>query len=652
MTKKPGTGPETDVGDKPSLLQKDAEPATRAANQAMLAKLPFADRRDFEDARRGLIAELPGGIVRNAHGAVMWDLNEYDFLKAEQAPATVNPSLWRMAQLNLLHGLFKVMDRIYQIRGFDIANMTIIEGDSGLIIIDPLLVCEVSKAGLELFYQHRPRKPVVAVIYTHSHMDHFGGVKGVISSDEVRAGKVTVIAPNGFMEAVGGENVLVGVPMARRAQFQFGPLLKKGERGQIDAGLGKGTARGTLSLIAPTDLIVQPTEPRTIDGVEFIFQLAPETEAPAEMHIYMPQFRVLNMAENATHHLHNFIPLRGSVVRDPRMWSKYLAAAIELFGASSDVLIGQHHWPTWGRENIVAFLAKQRDLYKHVHDQALRLMNKGYRAAEIAEVLELPPDLAREWPMRGYYGTLSHNAKAVYQRYLSWYDGNPANLNPLPPRETAIKAVAYMGGAAKVLDLAREDFARGEFRWVAQVVNQVIFAEPENIAARALAADAMEQLGYQAESATWRNAYLYAAQELRHGLAKLPQRALLSPDLISGLSTDVFFDFIAMRLIPEKAAGLTWRFNWHFTDTDEKIAQNLENSTLTHVLGKEFDQPDVSVTTTRAVFDAVAMKQVTFAETVMSGQSKLAGDVLKLKALFDMLDNFELMFEVVTPGKR
>jgi len=397
---------------------------------------------------------------------------------------------------------------------------------------------------------------------------------------------------------------------------------------------------------------VQPTEPRTIDGVEFIFQLAPETEAPAEMHIYMPQFRVLNMAENATHHLHNFIPLRGSVVRDPRMWSKYLAAAIELFGANSDVLIGQHHWPTWGRENITAFLAKQRDLYKHVHDQALRLMNKGYRAAEIAEVLELPPDLAREWPMRGYYGTLSHNAKAVYQRYLSWYDGNPANLNPLPPRETAIKAVAYMGGAAKVLDLAREDFARGEFRWVAQVVNQVIFAEPENIAARALAADAMEQLGYQAESATWRNAYLYAAQELRHGLAKLPQRALLSPDLISGLSTDVFFDFIAMRLIPEKAAGRIWRFNWHFTDTDEKIAQNLENSTLTHVLGKEFDQPDVSVTTTRAIFDAVAMKQVTFAETVMSGQSKLAGDVLKLKALFDMLDNFELMFEVVTPGKR
>lgn len=629
---------------------KDAEPATRRANAEVLTRLPFEDRRDYAEARRGFIATLGDGMVRNAAGTVVWNLNEYDFLKSDAAPATVNPSLWRMAQLNLVHGLFKVVDRIYQIRGFDIANMTIIEGDSGLIIIDPLTTCEVSKAGLELFYAHRPKKPVVAVIYTHSHMDHFGGVKGVISPEEVRAGKVAVLAPDGFMEAVGGENVMAGLPMARRAQFQFGPMLPKGARQQVDAGLGKGVARGTLSLIAPTDLIVQPTENRSIDGVEFVFQLAPETEAPAEMHIYMPQYRVLNMAENATHHLHNFIPLRGAVVRDPRMWSKYLAEAVELFGHKTDILIGQHHWPTWGQAEISAYLAKQRDLYKHIHDQSLRLMNKGYRPAEIAEVLELPPGLAREWSVRGYYGSVSHNAKAVYQRYLSWYDGNPANLNPLPPRESALKTIAYMGGADAVIARARKDFAEGAFRWVAQVMNQVVFAEPENRAARELGADALEQLGYQAESATWRNAYLYAALELRNGLAKLPPRPLLSPDLISGLSTDVFFDFIAVRLDPAKAAGNTWRFNWHFTDTGEKVAQNLENSTLTHVIGKEFAKPDVTIVTTRAIFDAVALKQTSFAETVMAGQSKLEGDVLKLKALFEMLDTFEMMFEVVTPG--
>ncbi|HYM33451.1 MAG TPA: alkyl sulfatase dimerization domain-containing protein [Candidatus Cybelea sp.] len=645
-----GPGPASqDSGAPDALGRKPAEPATRTANAAFKEKLPFHDRADYEEAWRGFVAALPEGIVKSAGGAALWNLNEYAFLSADEAPATVNPSLWRMAQLNLAAGLFKVADRIYQIRGLDIANMTLIEGDTGLIIIDPLTTCEVSRAGLELYFAHRPKRPVVSVIYTHSHMDHFGGVKGVISDDDVKAGRVSVIAPDGFMEAVGGENVLAGLPMARRAQFQFGPLLAKGERGQVDAGLGKGVARGTLSLIAPTDIIEQPTERRTIDGIAFVFQLAPETEAPAEMHIFMPEHRVLNMAENATRHLHNFIPLRGAVVRDPRIWSKYMAEAMELFGPNTDILIGQHHWPTWGRDNILAFLAKQRDLYKHIHDQALRLMNKGYRPAEIAEVLDLPPGLAQVWPMRGYYGSVSHNAKAVYQRYLSWYDGNPANLNPLPPRETARKAVEYMGGAGAVLSRAREDFRRGEFRWVAQVASQLVFAEPENADARALCADAFEQLGYQAESATWRNAYLYAVQELRQGRMKLPPRPLLSPDLISGLSTDIFFDFIAIRLDPMKAAGKTWRFNWTFTDTGESLALNLENSTLTHMLGKRHAKPDASVTTTRAIFDAVALKKATMAESVAAGQTRIEGDVAKLAQLFGMLDEFEMMFPVVTP---
>ena len=628
---------------------KDAEPSTRAANAAIRAALPFEDRRDFADARRGLIATLPDGIARAASGQVVWNLSDYEFLAAEEAPATVNPSLWRMAQLNRVSGLFQVIDRIYQLRGLDLANMTIIEGDTGLIVIDTLLTCEAAKAGLDLYYAHRPRRPIVAVIYTHSHADHFGGVKGIISNEDVSAGRVAVIAPNGFMAAIGGENVLAGLPMVRRAQFQFGTMLPKGERQQVDAGLGKGQARGILSLIPPTDLIVEPTETRAIDGIEFLFQLAPETEAPAEMHIYLPQLRVLNMAENATRHLHNFIPLRGSVARDPRMWSYYLSRAIELFGAKSEVLIGQHHWPTWGSDNIVAFLAKQRDLYKYIHDQSLRLMNKGWRPAEIAEAMDLPPDLGREWSVRGYYGTISHNAKAVYQRYLSWYDGNPANLNPLPPAAAATKVVAYMGGAAAVLTRARADFAKGEYRWVAQVASQLVFAEPDNRDASELAADALEQLGYQAESATWRNAYLYAAKELREGIAELPPRPALTADLVSGLSTDILFDYIAIRLDPAKAVGHRWQIEWLLSDTGERVTLNLENSTLTCVLG-EAAAADVSVTTTRAVLEAIALEPQGFAEALATEGSRVTGDAAKLAALFSMLDNFKLMFEIVTPG--
>jgi linear primary-alkylsulfatase len=439
--------------------------------------------------------------------------------------------------------------------------------------------------------------------------------------------------------------------MARRAQFQFGTLLPRGERQQVDAGLGKGQARGTFSLIAPTDLIVAATETRVIDGVEFVFQLAPETEAPAEMHIHLPQLRVLNMAENATRHLHNFIPLRGSVARDPRMWSYYLAQAIALFGDKSDVLIGQHHWPTWGRDNVVAFLAKQRDLYKYIHDQSLRLMNKGFRPAEVAEALTLPPDLAQDWAVRGYYGTVSHNAKAVYQRYLSWYDGNPANLDPLPPAAAAAKSVAYMGGAAAVLARARQDFAGGEYRWVAQVASQLVFAEPDNRAARELAADAFEQLGYQAESATWRNAYLYGAKELRDGVMALPPRPALSPDLVSGLETLILFDYIAIRLDPVKAAGRRWRIDWRIEDTGERVALNLENSTLTCMPG-EAATADLSVTTTRAALEAIALRPEGLAESLVAGTCRVTGDAARLTALFAMLDDFTLMFEIVTPGLR
>jgi linear primary-alkylsulfatase len=634
----------------PTNPPKDAEPATRAANQAVRAALPFAERTDFENARRGLIAELPEGVVRSASGQLAWNLRDWDFLDDEEAPETVNPSLWRMAQLNRASGLFYVTDRVYQLRGLDLANMTIIEGNSGLIVIDTLTTCEAAAAGLDLYYRHRPRQPIVAVIYSHSHSDHFGGVRGLISAQDAAAGKVAVIAPDGFMAAVGGENVLAGLPMARRAQFQFGTLLPRGPRQQVDAGLGKGLARGRVSLIAPNDEIVAPRETRAIDGVEFVFHLAPETEAPAEMHIHLPGLRVLDMAENACPLLHNFIPLRGALARDPRIWAHYLAEAIELFGDNSEVMIGQHHWPIWSRARIVAHLAKQRDLYKFLHDQSLRLMNKGCRPAEIAEVLSLPPDLARDWTVRGYYGTVSHNAKAVYQRYLSWYDGNPANLNPLPPTESAQKAIAYMGGAEAVLARARADFASGEYRWVAQVASQLVFAEPDNAAARELCADAFEQLGYQAESATWRNAYLYGAKELRDGVMSLPPRAPLNPDLVAGLSVEVLFDYIAIRLDPVKAAGRRWRFDWLVRDSGERIALNLENSTLSYLPGKQLAAPDASVEITRAALEAIALNPAALADKLADGSCRVAGDAAKLTALLAMLDDFALMFEIVTPG--
>ena len=631
--------------------RKDATPITQAHNRAVLDALPFGDTRDFEDARRGFLGTLPEVEIKNDQGRVVWSLRDYAFLGDEHAPPTVNPSLWRQARLNMHNGLFQVTDRIYQIRGFDISNMTLIEGDRGLIVIDPLISTEVARAGLDLYMQHRGRRPVVAVIYTHSHTDHYGGVRGVVDEADVRAGHVEIIAPERFMEEVVSENVLAGTVMIRRAQFQFGATLPKGPRGQVDAGLGKVTSRGTVTLIPPTRVVTAPIETHRIDGIEIVFQLAPETEAPAEMHMFYPGLRALNLAENATHNLHNIYPIRGAQARDANAWARYLNEAMDRFGYQADVVFAQHHWPVWGDGQVLDYLGKQRDLYKYLHDQTVRLMNHGYKAAEIAERLSLPKSLASTWHARGYYGTLSHNAKAVYQRYIGWYDANPANLNPLPPVERGRKYVEYMGGAETAIRRAREDFAKGEYRFVAEAMSHVVFADPANTEARRLGADALEQLGYAAESATWRNAYLLGALELRQGRPRTVARAPISPDVVRAMSLALFFDYLGVRLNGEKAEGRRIVINWVFSDLDRRYVLNLENCALTWLADRQRDRADATVTLERAMLNRLVLRELPFADAVQRGLVGVDGDPAKVAELFSLLDDFTLMFEVVEPKR-
>ena len=619
-----------------------AEPQVAAANRAVLSQLPFSDRQDFEDAHRGFIATTPNSA----------NPDPYKFLQ-QDAPPTVNPSLWRQAQLNAINGLFKVTDGVYQVRGLSIANMTIVEGATGLIVIDTLLTAPAAREALDLYYTHRPRKPVVAVVYTHSHADHYGGVKGVTSEADVQAGKTKIIAPAGFMEAAVSESVIAGNPMARRAQYQFGVPLPRSDRGNVDAGLGKLDSRGLagISLIAPTDTISKPIENRTIDGVAMVFQLAPATEAPAEMQIYLTQSHVLDMAENATHTLHNLLPLRGAEVRDANGWSHYISDALERFGSDAQVLIAQHHWPVWGNNRVRERLRIQRDLYKYVHDQSVRMMDQGLAPAEIAEALSAPPGLENDWSTRGYYGTLSHDAKAVYQKYLGWYDGNPADLDQLPPVEDAKKYIEYMGGAAAVIARARDDFKAGNYRWVAQVMDQVVYADPANGEARALAAEAFEQLGYLAESATWRNAYLLGSQELRNGPGASRRSPGVSPDLLHAMTLALVFDHLGTRLNAPRAGTTQIVINWHFSDTKESAASTLSHGALTAVMGKDASPADATVAMPRAVFETVVLGQRSMADAIQAGAAIVNGDAARVTQLFGLFDDFDAQFPIVEPRK-
>ncbi len=611
--------------------------------------LKWDDREDWEAAQRGFIAKLEDPNIRNEEGRSVWDLNAFAFLDEEKAPPTANPSLWRQARLNMLHGLFKIHDRIYQVRGYDLSVISFIVGETGFIVIDPLISEEPAKAALELLYKHVGKKPIKAVIYTHSHIDHWGGVKGIVSEEDVKSGKTKIIASKGFMHYAISENILAGNAMSRRVTYMYGSLLPKDEKGVIDAGLGKTVSTGKTGLIAPTDIIIETGTKMTIDGVDIVFQFTPGTEAPTEINFYFPQFRALCMAENCSHNLHNLYTLRGAEVRDALAWAHYIDEAIELFGDKSDLCFMSHHWPVWGKDKILTFLKRQRDVYKYIHDEVLRLANHGYTMLEIAEMLVLPKSLTEAWYNRGYYGSINHDAKAVYQKYLGFFDGNPANLHKLPPEEASIHYVEFMGGADAVLEKARKYFEKGEYRWVAQVVNHVVFADPKNQEARDFLADALEQLGYQAESSLWRNCYLAGAQELRQGVQDLPATRLLSPDIIKGTPVEQFFDFLAVRLNGPKAEGRHIIINLDFSDPKEQYVLILENAVLNYHKNRQDPNADVTLTLTRADLNQVLLQEATIEDLIDAKKIMFKGNRNKITEFLSLLDTFEFWFNIITP---
>ena len=610
--------------------------------------LPVEDGQDLLDAQRGFIGTTAHAEVLHPKGHTVWSMRGYGFLDDEKAADTVNPSLWRQARLNRIHGLFEVTPRMFQVRGFDIANITFIEGDTGLIALDALTVPECAAAALALYRKHRDpdgKRRLHTVIYSHSHGDHFGGVAGLVTQAQVDAGEVQIIAPSGFMHHAVAENVIGGVAMARRSQFQFGQTLPKGVTGQVDAGLGKTMPMGRPGLIAPTMTIEQAHEVHVIDGVEIEFQLTPETEAPSEMHFFFPGERALNLAENATHNLHNLCPLRGAAVRDSLAWSKYLDVALHRYGARSDVVLAQHHWPTWGNARVCQFLSEQRDLYRVLHDQTVRLMSHGLKPTEIAEGLTLPDGLAKRWHARGYYGTVSHNVKAVYQRYLSWYDAHPANLHNLPPVPVAKKYVDYMGGMDALMARAETDFDAGEYRWVAEVMKHAVYAQPDHAGARELAARALEQMGFQAESATWRNAFLLGAHEYRNGPP--PAQATMGNSLMNALTNAMLFDALAIRVNAPKAGAQAFTMSWLFTDLNEHWLLVLSNGALNSIQVDEAPQADVSLALTRPTLEALLQQQLLPMQAVGDGRLKIAGNSLLLATFFGLLDRFAGSFSVV-----
>ena len=600
-----------------------------------MADLDFSDRSDFDDVDRGFVGTLEDPVITATDGHVVWDCSKYDFITGD-APDTADPSLWRQGKLAAKHGLFEVTDGVYQVRGLDLSNMSLVETGSGVIVIDPLMSNESAASALALYRQHRGDRPVKALIITHSHADHYGGTAAVTDDD------TPIYAPAGFLEHAVSENVYAGAAMSRRAAYIYAADLPHGPAGQIGAGLGMATSNGTISLKAPTIDVTHTGQEAVIDGVRVVFQVTPGTEAPAEMNFYFPAQRALCMAENATHTLHQILTLRGAEVRDARAWSRYLGEAVRLFGAETDVVFASHHWPTWGTERITTFLTQQRDVYAYMHDQTLRRMNQGQIGTEIAEDFTLPPSLANVWNVRGYYGSFSHNVKAIYQRYLGWYDGNPAHLWAYPPEEEASRYVDFMGGADQVLTKARESLAAGDLRWTATVTSHVVFADPDNADARELLAQALEQLGHGAENGLWRNIYLRGAEELRGPIAPPPPE-LASPEVLGALTVEQLFDSLGVRIDGLRAAEATVCIDWVFTDLDRTYRTALSNGALIHAdAGYGSADPGLTVTLTKPqLIGVIATGNL---DTLTHD-----GDTSLLATLLGLVDRVDHQFPIVTP---
>jgi alkyl sulfatase BDS1-like metallo-beta-lactamase superfamily hydrolase len=640
---------------QPVLAADTAKPATEAtkeANAAVLDALPFSNKQAFEDSKRGFIAPLEnGGLVKNAKDDVVWDLPKFDFLAGDKAaPDTVNPSLWRQAQI-MQHftGLFEVTEGIYQVRGLDLSNITFIEAPEGVIVMDPLISAETAKAGLDLYRKHRGDKPVVAVIFSHSHLDHYGGVMGVISHEDIESGKVKIYAPEGFTEAALNESVIGGNRQTRLSGYQYSQLVERSPTGNMTSGLGLDTSKGTVTFAVPTDVITEPVQKENIAGLDFEFMLAPDTEAPAEMFFYIPKYKALSTAEDAVHNQHNVYSLRGAKVRSAYNWGKYLKLADERWGDKAEVLYAPHHWPIWGKERISEHLTKQSAAYKYINDQSIRLANSGYDMIEAAEMLQLPKALQEEWSLRGYYGTTNHNVKAAIDKQFGWYNGNPATLHPLPRVEAAKRYVEYMGGADAILEKAKADFDKGDYRWVMQVLMHVVYADPDNMEARNLMADAAEQLGYQSEAGTWRGWYLSAAKDLREGVKPLPVLGFASPDTVAAMPLELFFDYLSIRLNGPKAEGKTIKMNLDLPDTGDKYLLVVQYGVLQYHKDQQADDADVSLTLDRSALNDIIGGKLKVEQGITNGKIKIDGKPEKFEEFVALLDTFDPWYQVVMP---
>ncbi|GLF93238.1 alkyl/aryl-sulfatase [Streptomyces yaizuensis] len=617
-------------------------------------ELDWDDTTDQVNAVRGLIDRLEPCVVRNDAGRVVWDNDRWSFLNEDECPDTVHPSLWRQSRLNTAQGLFEVVPGIYQVRGLDVSNMTIIEGDSGVVVVDPLTSREVAAEGLALYARNRGERPVRAVIYTHSHGDHFGGVLGVTTQRAVDAGECAVVAPDAFLHHAVSENIFAGPAMFRRAVYMYGRSLPVGADASVGFGLGQALSTGTVGLIPPTVSITETGQELVLDGVRLVFQLTPDTEAPAELNFAVPDRAVLLIAENVNHSLHNVLTLRGAQVRDAHAWASYITESIQLFGAS-EVLIGSHNWPTWGRDEVIRMLTLQRDAYAYLHDQTVRLMNRGLTGPEIAEeIRSFPGELGRSWSVRGYYGSISHNVKAVYQRYMGWYDGNPAHLWQHPPVEQAQRYVAAIGGADATVASAREAFEGGDLRWAAELLNHVLFAEPEHEAARLLQIATYEKLGFAQENGTWRNIYLTGAKELREaGQERRPTGApgKESVDMLAALTTGQLFESMAVRLDGPRAAAHRLLLRWEFGDTGEVWTLLVGNGVLTPLRGGAPDDeaPQLTLRLDRSTLDRILAQHTSFPEAIGSGAVTLEGDTAVLTTLTGLLEKPARNFPVVLP---